>query len=178
MDEQEKRKKRCCFTGHRPEKLGVPSQVVKAGLERAIDEAIRDGYRTFISGMCRGTDIWAAQSVLDRKKTLSDLRLILAIPYPHCESEWGAEWQYQYRQVLSQADLVRYIQPLFSRSCFQQRNMWMVLHSARVIAVYNGSAGGTRNTIEFALRKNVDVRSVLNMMDKSHENCGDMYEET
>ena len=73
MDEQEKRKKRCCFTGHRPEKLGVPSQVVKAGLERAIDEAIQDGYRTFISGMSRGTDIWAAQIVLDRKSTLPDI---------------------------------------------------------------------------------------------------------
>lgn len=178
MDEQEKRKKRCCFTGHRPEKLGVPSQVVKAGLERAIDEAIRDGYRTFISGMSRGTDIWAAQIVLDRKRTLPDLRLILAIPYPYFESRWGTEWQYQYRQVLSQADLVRYIQPSFSRSCFQQRNMWMVLHASRVIAVYNGSVGGTRNTIEFALRKNVDVRSVLNMMDESCRNCGDMYEET
>ena len=79
MDEQEKRKKRCCFTGHRPEKLGVPSQVVKAGLERAIDEAIRDGYRTFISGMSRGTDIWAAQIVLDRKRTLPDIHLIINI---------------------------------------------------------------------------------------------------
>lgn len=176
MDEQEKRKKRCCFTGHRPEKMSVPSQVVKAGLARAIDEAIRDGYRTFISGMSRGTDIWAAQIVLDRKRTLPDIHLILAIPYPYFESGWGTEWQYQYRQVLSQADLVRYIQPSFSRSCFQQRNMWMVLHASRVIAVYNGSAGGTRNTIEFALRKNVDVRSVLNMTDESRDNCGDLYE--
>ena len=142
MDEQEKRKKRCCFTGHRPEKIGVPTQVVKAGLERAVDEAIRDGYRTFISGMSRGTDIWAAQIVLDRKRTLPDIHLILAIPYPYFESGWGTEWQNQYRQVLSQADLVRYIQPSFSRSCFQQRNMWMALHASRVIAVYNGSAGG------------------------------------
>jgi hypothetical protein len=54
----------------------------------------------------------------------------------------------------------------------------MVLHASRVIAVYNGSAGGTRNTIEFAIRMNVDVRSVLNMMDESCRNFGDMYEET
>ena len=52
----------------------------------------------------------------------------------------------------------------------------MVLHASRVIAVYNGSAGGTRNTIEFALRKNVDIRSVLNMTDESRDNCGDLYE--
>ena len=178
MDEQEKRKKRCCFTGHRPEKMGVSPQVVKDRLERAVDEAIRDGYRTFISGMCRGTDIWAAQIVLDRKRKLPDLRLILAIPYPNCESGWGTEWQSQYRKLLSQADLVRYIQPSFSRSCFQKRNMWMVSHASRVIAVYNGSAGGTRNTIEFARKKNVDVRSILNIVDESRENCGDMYEET
>ena len=54
----------------------------------------------------------------------------------------------------------------------------MVLHASRVIAVYNGSVGGTRNTIEFARKMNVDVRSILNIVDESRENCGDMYEET
>ncbi len=38
----------------------------------------------------------------------------------------------------------------YSKSCFQIRNEWMVNHSARVIAVYNGERGGTKNTIDYA----------------------------
>ena len=40
------------------------------------------------------------------------------------------------------------------------RNEWMVDRSARVIAVYNGEAGGTRNTIAYAAKKNVTVRQI------------------
>ena len=56
INEQELRKRRCCFTGHRPEKLKVDEKEVKALLERAIDEAIQDGFVTFITGMARGVD--------------------------------------------------------------------------------------------------------------------------
>ena len=43
MSVQEKRMHRCCFTGHRPEKLTEPEEVVIAGLEREIRNAIADG---------------------------------------------------------------------------------------------------------------------------------------
>lgn len=55
--EAEKRKHRCCFTGHRPEKLKVPESVVISELEKEIRQAIADGFSVFISGMARGVDI-------------------------------------------------------------------------------------------------------------------------
>jgi len=61
MSEQELRCHRCCFTGHRPEKLKRAETVIKKGLEEAILKAIHDGYTTFITGMARGVDIWAGQ---------------------------------------------------------------------------------------------------------------------
>ena len=42
-------------------------------------------------------------------------------------------------------------------AAFQQRNEWMVDHSSRLIAIYNGSPGGTRNTIEYAKRKKLEI---------------------
>lgn len=57
MSEFEKRQKRCCFTGHRPEKLSASEDEVKMALADAIDSALTVGKRTFISGMARGTDI-------------------------------------------------------------------------------------------------------------------------
>ena len=38
-----------------------------------------------------------------------------------------------------------------------RRNEWMVNHSARVIAVYNGESGGTKNTIDYSVRQNVEI---------------------
>ena len=58
---------------------------------------------------------------------------------------------------MDSADLVRFICPGYSRACFQIRNEWMVDHSARVIAVYNGEKGGTRNTMEYAKKHNIEI---------------------
>ena len=46
----------------------------------------------------------------------------------------------------------------YSPRAYQQRNEWMVDHSSRVIAVYDGMAGGTRNTIQYARKNRIIVR--------------------
>ena len=159
--ETELQQHQCCFTGHRPEKLKEPETEIIAGLRREIISAIDDGFVTFISGMARGVDIWAAEIVLSLRSEYSSIRLICACPYEGFELQWKEEWQRRYKAILDNADTVEYISPRYSRSCFQTRNEWMVNHSARVIAVYNGESGGTRNTIVYAEKHGVDVRHVL-----------------
>lgn len=162
MTEQEKRMYRCCFTGHRPEKLSVDEKKAKLLLEIAIRKAVADGYRTFISGMARGIDIWAAQIVLQIKEEGQEIHLICACPFEGFENGWSQQWQNEYRRILKVADIVKYISKSYSRSCFQVRNEWMVDHSNRVIAFYNGEPGGTLNTINYAKRKKVEVVNFLN----------------
>ena len=111
--------------------------------------------------MSRGVDIWAAELVLSLKADGYPVHLICASPYEGFEKKWRAEWQNRYKAIMAEADLVRYICPAYSRACFQIRNEWMVDHSARVIAAYNGEAGGTRNTIVYAKKHGVVVRHVL-----------------
>ena len=65
MIESEERTHRCCFTGHRPEKLDFPESEVNAKLQKEIRLAIADGINVFITGMAPGVDIWAAEIVLD-----------------------------------------------------------------------------------------------------------------
>lgn len=148
--EQELRKHRCCFTGHRPEKLHKPEEQVKKDLEAAILQAMDDGFVTFISGMARGVDIWAAEIVLRIRESNPTIHLVAASPYRGFESRWSADWKGRYNVILQKADLVRFVCSGYSHNCFQRRNEWMVDRSARVIAVYNGEPGGTRNTIEYA----------------------------
>ena len=160
MSEQELRSHRCCFTGHRPEKLKRAEDEIKKGLEEAILKAIRDGYTTFITGMARGVDIWAGQIVLRLRQNNPDLRLIAALPYPGCDNRWPASWRKQFAEVLAVADLVKAISPTYSMASFQKRDEWLVDQSSRVIAVFDGVPGGTQNTIEYAIGCGVGVEYV------------------
>lgn len=163
-----KRDQTCCFTGHRPEKLHQSETIITSALEIKIRQAIKDGYKCFITGMARGTDIWAAESVIRVKKEQRDIRLVCAIPYRGFEARWSAEWQRRFNAIVTVADQVKYICEHNSRTCYQMRNVWMVDRSSRVIAVYNGQAGGTRNTLQYAHRCGVDC-SIIQDGDKCIE---------
>lgn len=126
-NEAELRLHRCCFTGHRPEKLIRSEAEIKKDLEAAILQAINDGFVTFITGMARGVDIWAAEMVLQLRKQNPNLHLITASPYEGFESRWTEDWKVRYNTVMEQADLIRYVCKGYSKACFQIRNEWMVV---------------------------------------------------
>ncbi len=155
------RSKRCCFTGHRPEKLHLPESKVKALLEKAIIQAVDDGFLTFISGMARGVDMWASEIVLDLREENSDIHLICTPPYEGFEKNWSLSEQRLYNIILDKADYVKFVSKHYYKACFQVRNIYMVDHSQRVIAAYNGSSGGTRNTIDYANRKGVETVNIF-----------------
>jgi len=69
----------CCFTGHRPEKLQAPDSLVIKELDSAIKNAINNGYSTFITGMAKGVDIWAAELVLRDRRRFPQIKLVCAI---------------------------------------------------------------------------------------------------
>ena len=68
--------KRCAFSGHRPfyfpwkENESDPACIhLKAALEAEINKAVADGFFYFIVGGADGVDTWAAEIVLEKKKT-------------------------------------------------------------------------------------------------------------
>lgn len=155
MTEADLRKHRCCFTGHRPDKLKIPEHKLAKLLEAEIKRAIDSSHTTFITGMAKGVDLIAAEIVLRLRRRNSQLKLICALPYPSFGLHWGGGWTERFQRVLAQADLVRSICPAFSYASYQTRNEWMVRHSGLVIAVFNGEPGGTKNTLDFAEKSGV-----------------------
>ena len=160
MTEMEKRQRRCCFTGHRPEKLRCTETDTILALESAIINAYADGYRTFLTGMARGVDIWAAEVVLRERDAHPDMRLICALPHPGFQSGWEQSWRRRYEAILAVADLVKTICPTYFKGAYQRRNEWMVDHSSLVIAFFTGCPGGTANTIAYARERGVSVRFI------------------
>ena len=104
MTEPEKRLRRVCFTGHRPEKLNISEKEVKTKLKEAVQKAIADGYTTFISGMARGVDMWAAEIVLEEQKKNDEIKLICASPYEGFEKAWSFIEKHRYNSILKKAD--------------------------------------------------------------------------
>ena len=152
---------RCCFTGHRPEKLGVSEARAKALLKSAIQQAISEGYVTFLSGMARGIDLWAAEIVIEEREKNDNIHLVCVSPFNGFEMRWSEQDKTTYYSIMEQADLVKYISHHHYKACFQVRNEWMVDRVSRVIAAYNGTKGGTKNTIEYSNRKEIFVENIL-----------------
>jgi len=161
VDELELRKHRCCFTGHRPEKMEMGEKDIKLLLEKAIDDAVSNGIITFITGMAIGTDIWAAEIVLEKKKTNKELHLICALPHPNFDSRRSITEKMKFSKIIKKADVVREINNHYFNGCYQVRNEWMVDRSNLVIAVFNGQRSGTKNTVDYAYKKGVRVINVL-----------------
>lgn len=157
MTEEEKRLHRCCFAGHRKEKLKASEAEIKAWLDVQIRQAVAEGFVTFITGMSMGVDLWAAQIVARMKVKNPQLHLIAAVPYPGFDARWSVEWRNRYREVLKQADLVHTVCPQWSEDALRLRGEWMVAHVGRVIAYYNGEPGATRTLIDCAQRAGVEV---------------------
>lgn len=161
MTEAEKRLHRCCFTGHRPEKMDESERVVEEKLESAIRNAVEKGFTVFIVGMAPGIDIMAGEIVIRlRDKENLPLKLIAAEPHHDFDKRWNSHWQKRYHFVMEHADLTRVICDHNRPSSYMVRNKWMVDHAAFVIAYYNGEKGGTRNTVEYANKQNVPVYNV------------------
>ena len=147
----------CAFTGHRPERLDAPEDDVKKWLEERIRKAIEDGYTDFITGMHPGVDLWAAEILLNLKNEGKAIRIIAACAFKGMEDRWDNRWKSRYNRVLKTADEVHVIASHPGRAVYTRRDEWMVDHASRLIAVFTGAPGGTKKTVDYAVKKGLEV---------------------
>jgi len=156
---------KCCFTGHRPNKLpwgysekGIRFFFFRRKLRKTILNAINDGYDYFISGMALGIDMLCADLILELKKGHPNIKLECAIPCLNQTAKWNDESKVSYDNILKLADKITYVSNCnYYNGCMAKRNKFMVDNSDMLIAVFNGSEGGTKQTIEMAKNKNLII---------------------
>lgn len=150
-----------CFSGHRPEQLpvGTAMQMLRRRLLDEIDSAVRDGADTFYTGMAQGVDILAAESVLScRQRRRLPIRLIAVRPYAGHGKELRRAALYRYNSILEGADEVVVLRDAYARSCYTERNAYMIAHSRRLIAVVGNMQSGTGQTIRMAEKAGLELR--------------------
>jgi uncharacterized phage-like protein YoqJ len=136
-------------------------------LDAQIRQVLEDGFPDFITGMQRGVDIWAAETVMKlRSKEPAAIRLIAAVAFRGMENRCCHKRQMQYRHILNAAEEVHYISGKPGRTAFVARNCWMADRASRLIAVYTGAPEGTRETIRYVKTQG---REILNIQRSAQD---------
>jgi uncharacterized phage-like protein YoqJ len=146
-----------CGTGHRPEKIGGYNPTVYAKLVKLAEKhLLLLKPERVISGMALGWD----QALADATNNLK-LPLIVAIPFQGQESVWPEASRDKYFSILDKATDVVYVsEPGYSVEKMQTRNRWMVDQSDLILAIWNGSKGGTYNCIQYAKKQHKEIINV------------------
>lgn len=166
------RQKACCFTGHRNKDLPFGGNRDKQGMkclvssiQLYIEQAIRDGYDTFISGMAEGVDLICAEIVHNLiSRNGMKLNLICAVPYKgHGNKELSSPVdKYIYSMIIQDCTKVIYTSEAKIRSCYKVRNQFMVDNSSRIIGVFKDkvTGSGTLQTINLAKKAGLQMEII------------------
>ena len=123
------KKKTCCFTGHRPQSLpfGFNENDARcAALKKALREQIihlieKENVTHFISGMAIGIDMYAAEIVLDLKKSYPGITLESAIPCETQPVKWSEALRERYYNIAAQCDKETMLQTHYTPDCMDKR---------------------------------------------------------
>lgn len=143
------------FTGHR-----TYCSEAASSLKTVLDELYGRGFRMFLSGMAVGFDLAAAEAVLRLRGQHADVRLVAVIPFAGQSDRFPADDKLRFERVCREADEVMTLAPHFDPYCYMRRNDFLVDHALVLVAWYDGTTGGTRYTVERALRQGLEVRQL------------------
>lgn len=167
-----KGKYKCCFTGYRPSKmpfsLDREDEAFKRFENSLFEELLKlcdEGCTTFYSGMAMGFDIIAAEAVLLLKeaKPDCDIKMICVLPFKDQGQSFTRLWRDRFNKVLEGCDKQIILSDEYFAGCYQKRNEFMVDNCDFVLTWYDGKAGGTRNTLDYAAKKQ---RFIVNINKK------------
>jgi uncharacterized phage-like protein YoqJ len=148
------------FTGHRPPKLGGYGHTpTKTWLQNVISDQLRglclekEGLEV-MSGCAQGTDQIAAFEAWLLRREGMNIRLTMVMPYPSFGDNWPWQAWKHLEWLLEQADLVHYVNQGFHEVWkLDARNKYLVDYSDLLVAVHDGSGGGTDNCIKYAISR-------------------------
>jgi uncharacterized phage-like protein YoqJ len=138
-------------TGHRPDKLGgyrLPNPTYNEVITQLKNAFENLKPTMLITGMALGVDQWAAQVALEM-----GIPFWAAVPFDGQEGKWPEASRAKYQYLISRALGVTVVTPgPFSSGKMQLRNQWMVDRCHRLLAVWNGTSGGTANCVGYATK--------------------------
>lgn len=141
-------------TGHRPDKLGgYTAKAYERVFQVAVDALEELRPNVVISGMAMGWDTAVAEAAY-----ALDIEFWAFVPFEGQERMWHEETQNLFRRLLGVADRIVYCaDPGYAAWKMDRRNRMMVDHADAMLALWDGSSGGTGNCVAYANLNNVPI---------------------
>jgi uncharacterized phage-like protein YoqJ len=137
-----------CGTGHRPDKLGGYSPEVFEELKTLAHMylCVATDLEGVISGGALGWDQALAAAALDL-----NIPTTMALPFPGFEDRWPSKSKTFLHSLIYRASKTVFVcDPGYAGWKMQKRNEWMVDNADSVLALWDGSDGGTGNCVRYA----------------------------
>ena len=154
------RQESCCFTGHRPGKLpwrynefDPRCLKLKRRIADAVELAYEQGFRHFLCGMAMGCDLYFCEAVLALRERHPDVTVEAAIPCPTQADAWPPAQRERYDRLVAACDFETMVSGQYTSTCMLRRDRYLVDHASLLIAAFDGTSGGTRYTVEYALNQ-------------------------
>lgn len=150
----------CCFTGPR----SLPQNAIECitvRLNAEVEALIRQGVTHFLSGGARGFDLIAAALVVSKKEMGNDLHLHFILPYREYDALWSEREKKLCRDLLSEADTVRYIADFFRPGCIKKRDRYLIDHADYCIYAPLPESGDVEQAVQYAGRKGLHLISIF-----------------
>ena len=154
----------CCFTGHRPGKLPWRYReedprclALKRRIADAIEAAYQEGYRHFLCGMALGCDLYFCEAVLALRDQYPDITVEAAVPCPTQADAWALDQRERYTRLVEACDFETLVSAKYTPYCMQRRDRYMVDHASLLIAAFDGTPGGTRYTMQYAMSRGLSI---------------------
>lgn len=77
----------------------------------------------------------------------------------------GRSAKSRYRDILARCDYETMVQQSYTPGCMQRRNRYMVDHASLLLAVHDGQPGGTQRTMEYAMRRGLQIVDIPPVME-------------
>ena len=158
------RQESCCFTGHRPGKLPwryneFDPRCLKLTrrIADAVELAYEQGFRHFLCGMAMGCDLYFCEAVLALRERHPDATVEAAIPCPTQADAWPPAQRERYDRLVAACDFETMVSGQYTSTCMLRRDRYLVDHASLLIAAFDGTSGGTRYTVEYALNQGLAI---------------------
>lgn len=160
--------RKIAVTGHRPNKLyGYNLKNEKwISLGFQMRNFLKDRLNMYneiecITGMALGVDQLFGLVALKLKKENYNVKICSAIPCRGQELKWPNKDYWQ--RIYDNADEIIYVHDgPYTNTCMQERNIFMVDRADEILAVWNGTSGGTKNCIDYAKKQNKIITNIYN----------------
>lgn len=175
--------KRILVAGYKASELGIHSMkhpgipIIKKSVTRVLSDLAEDGLEWVVVSGQWGTELWAAEAVLELKKTYKHLQLAVITPYVGQEENWAPDKQDWYRGLLARADYTASVskEKYSGPWQFRAKDRFLLRNTDGLLLVYDEEKEGSPRYLKAEAERTAQVKpySIITLTAQDLQDAAD-----